>query len=75
MTDRLFRFRLVLSTEQVLGFYQGQIKSVVVQADNGLRIQLDLLHFRQYFLHSGLDGYFELLIDGRGKFKTLQKIN
>lgn len=75
MADRLFRFRLVLSTQQVLGFYQGQIKSVVVQADNGLRLQVDLLHFRQYFSHCGLDGYFELLIDGRGKFKALKKIN
>ncbi len=75
MAEQRYRFRLILSAEQVLWFYQGQIKSVIVQADNGLRVQLDLVHFRRYFQHSGLDGRFELLTDSRGKFKALQKIN
>ena len=75
MADRRYCFRLVLTTEQVLSYYQGQVTAVVVQADNGLRVQLDLRHFRRYFQHSGLDGHFELFTDENGKFKSLQKIN
>ena len=37
MTERSYRFRLLLSADQVLSYYQGHVKSVVVQADNGLR--------------------------------------
>lgn len=75
MAERRYRFRLLLSADQVLMYYQGQIKSVLVQADSGLRVQLDLVHFRGFFQHSGLDGRFELLTDANGKFKALHKIN
>jgi hypothetical protein len=75
MADKKYRFRLVLTTEQVLAFYQGHVTAVVVQADNGLRVQLDLRHFRRYFQHSGVDGHFELLTEPNGKFKALHKIN
>lgn len=75
MAEHCYRFRLLLSAEQVLSFYRGHITAVVVQADNGLRVQLDLRHFRRYFQHSGLDGRFELFTDENGKFKALQKIN
>lgn len=75
MAEKSYRFRLVLTAEQVLLFYQGHITSVIVQADNGLRIQLDLKHFRSYFQHHGLDGRFELFTDENGKFKALYKIN
>lgn len=75
MAERCYRFRLLLTAEQVLSYYQGQVTAVVVQADNGLRVQLDLHHFRRYFQHSGLDGRFELFTDENGKFKALQKIN
>lgn len=56
-------------------YYQGHATAVVVQADNGLRVQLELRHFRSYFQHNGLDGRFELLTDAQGKFKALNKIN
>lgn len=75
MAEKTYRFRLILTTEQILAYYQGHVTAVVVQADNGLRVQLDLRHFRRYFQHSGLDGYFELFTDEKGKFKALHKIN
>lgn len=75
MAEQSYRFRLLLSAEQVLSYYHGHITAVVVQADNGLRVQLDLRHFRRYFQHSGLDGRFELFTDENGKFKALRKIN
>lgn len=75
MANKIYRFRLILTTDQVLSYYQGLVKSVVVQAENGLKIQLDLYHFRPYFLHSGLNARFELTTDVQGKFKALKKIN
>lgn len=75
MADRVYRFWLILSSEQVLSYYQGLVKSVVVQAESGLKVQLDLYHFRSYFQHNGLNARFELITDSRGKFKALKKIS
>jgi len=75
MTEKCYRFRLLLNAEQVLMYYQGQVKSVVVQTDSGLRVQVDLVHFRRFFQHNGLDGRFELSTHTNGKFKALVKIN
>ena len=75
MTKRQYCFTLVLSAEQVLWFYQGQVSAVQVLTDCGKRLQIDLLHFRPYFQHSGLNARFLLTTTMQGKFLRLDKIN
>jgi hypothetical protein len=73
--QRIYRFRLVLTTEQCLGYYQGQIQYVLVQAESGERVQLRADHFRAFFTHNGLSGSFELTTTQQGKFVALKKLN
>lgn len=72
---RVYRFSVFLTEQQCLGYYQGQIKYVLVWADSGEKIQLEAHNFRRYFTHSGLSGRFELTTNQQGKFVSLKKIN
>jgi hypothetical protein len=72
---RQYRFYLGLSHDQVLAFYQGYITAVQVLTEEGLRLQLDLVHFRRFFTHTGVSGYFVLTTSATGKFIRLEKIN
>ncbi len=72
---RLYRFSLVLTEQQILAYYSGQVKYVLVWADSGEKIQLEAHNFRRFFSHSGLSGRFELATTDQGKFVSLTKIN
>ncbi len=69
-----YRFVAQLTPEQVLAYYRGHARSVLVITELGVRVQLDLLHFQPYFTHQGLDGNFELTTDANGRFLALDKI-
>ncbi|RVU40837.1 DUF2835 family protein [Rheinheimera riviphila] len=73
--QRIYRFRLELSPEQCLGYYQGIIQYVLVQAESGERVQLRAENFRAFITHNGLSGSFELTTTEQGKFIALKKIN
>ena len=73
--QRVYRFRLELTSAQCLGYYQGIIRYVLVQADTGERVQISADHFRPFISHSGLSGRFELTTTAIGKFVALKKIN
>jgi hypothetical protein len=72
---RQYRFYLELNYEQVLAFYRQQVNAVQVLTDEGLRLQLDLSHFRRFFTQSGIRACFVLTISAEGKFIRLEKIN
>ena len=73
--QRLYRFRLELTSEQCLGYYQGIVRYVLVQAESGEKVQLRAEHFRSFISHAGLSGRFELITTPSGKFISLKKIN
>jgi len=73
--QQLYRFRLELTSEQCLGYYQGIVRYVLVQAESGERVQLRAEHFRPFISHAGLSGRFELMTTATGKFVSLKKIN
>ncbi len=73
--QRTYRFRLELTSEQCLGYYQGIIRYVLVQAESGEKVQLSANHFRAFISHTGLSGRFELTTTQTGKFISLKKIN
>jgi len=73
--QRVYRFRLELTSEQCLGYYQGIIRYILVQAESGERVQISADHFRPFISHSGLSGRFELTTTEMGKFMALKKIN
>lgn len=75
MSQRKYIFSMCLTAEQVLWYYQGHIKSVVVQADSGERVQLELRHFKPFIRHEGVKARFELVTSLSGNFISLKKIN
>ena len=70
-----FLFNAVLSTEQCLSYYSGQIKYVLVTADSGERIQLHFRHLQPFIDRLGLRGRFRLTVSKQGAFVRLEKIN
>ncbi|KUM53856.1 hypothetical protein AR688_19580 [Rheinheimera sp. EpRS3] len=72
---RRYFFNASLSAEQCYGYYRGDIKYVVVTADNGERIQLQFRHFQRYVDMNGLRGRFRLTLADNDSFVALEKIN
>ena len=71
----VYRFRAKLTPDQVLAYYAGHAKSLLVVTEQQLKLQLDLVHFKPFFNYHGLDGYFELTTTDSGQFLRLKKIN
>lgn len=72
---RRYFFNASLSAEQCYGYYRGDIKYVIVTADNGERIQLQFRHFQPYVDMNGLRGRFRLTLADNDSFVALEKIN
>ena len=70
-----YLFNAVLTTEQCLSYYRGEVKYVVVTTDDGVRIQLNFRHLQPFVDALGLRGRFRLQISEQGAFKRLEKIN
>lgn len=72
---RHYFFNAMLSAEQCYSYYRGDVKYVVVTADNGERIQLQFRHFQPFVGASGIRGRFRLTLDNNAAFISLEKIN
>lgn len=70
-----YKFNAVLSTEQCLRYYCGQVKYVLVTTDDGLRIQLHFRHLLPFIDSLGIRGRFRLKVTEQGTFERLEKIN
>lgn len=68
------RFSMYLSPQQLMHYYRGQAKNVVVQSDTGQSLQIPLSALRPYVGHQGIDGYFLVVTDDNDKLQTLEKI-
>jgi len=69
------RFSLNLSSEDFLQHYQGAASAVVVQADDGRRIQLPANSLRPFVGQLGVVGRFELELNQNNKLINLKKLN
>jgi hypothetical protein len=71
----IYRFRLNISTEAYLRYYQGQSHFVQVQTEEGVRIKFPAEHLRPHITHDGIQGLFELESTDQGKFIALRRIS
>jgi hypothetical protein len=71
---RTISFKLAISADDYLRYYQGQARNVSVIADDGRRIEFPAEHLRQFVLHDGVKGWFELVFDEDNRFVDLRKI-
>jgi hypothetical protein len=68
------RFRLDISPESYLAYYQGVARSVVVTGLDGRRVQFPADRLRPFVTHDGVRGEFELEFDGNNKFVAMRRI-
>jgi len=47
-----------MTAKEFLPYYQGQIQTIVVTCNQGLRLQLPAMHIRPYLKSNGVNGYF-----------------
>lgn len=71
---RRLRFRLAISRAQLLQYYQGRTAALSVHTEQGVRLQIALHHFRTFVSHDGLQGYFEITLNGDNQFQQLTRL-
>jgi hypothetical protein len=72
---RELRFRLTLTRDQAMLYYQGAAKAIVVTAENGQRIQFPAEHIRPFIDHLGVNGVFKIEFDANNKLLGLKRIS
>jgi hypothetical protein len=70
----IYRFRLNISSNDYLRFYQAASKFVQARTEQGLLIKFPAEHLRPHVSHDGIQGLFELESSEQGKFIALRRI-
>jgi len=71
----IYRFRLNISSDDYLRYYQAQSRFVQAYTEEGVGIKFPAEHLRPYITHSGINGLFELESTDQGKFVALRRID
>jgi hypothetical protein len=71
---RSFEFTLALSAQKTRSIYQGQARYILVESDQGLKLQLPAANFRDYVGADGIHGRFSVRIDAGNKILQLRKL-
>ena len=69
------RFSLNISSQRYLSYYQGVARKVVVNAQDGRRIQFPAEHLRPFVTHDGIHGEFALQFDEHNRFQGLKRVD
>jgi hypothetical protein len=68
------RFQLSLSSEKYLRYYQGQASSIQVRSLDNKSIRFPAGAIRQFLMHDGIHGVFEIRFDKNNKLIEVVKI-
>ena len=68
------RFRLHLTREEALRYYQGHASTVVVRARAGQTLSFPAHHIRPFVNADGVNGLFCIRFDSERKLQSLVKI-
>ena len=71
---REYRFRLAISAEEYLAYYQGAANQVVTTAANGLRLQFPADSLRSFVTREGVHGVFVLRVDENNKLQAIERV-
>jgi hypothetical protein len=69
------RFRLAISAEEYLAYYQGGAKVVVARSDDNQTIRFPASAIRKFVTHEGIFGNFEITFDENNKLIAIQPID
>ena len=68
------RFRLAISAERYLAYYQGSAQEVVVRSDDNKVVRFPASALRKFVTHDGIYGSFEIIFDENNKLIAIQPI-
>jgi len=68
-------FRLHISADEYLRYYQGKAHSVAAVGEDGRRVRLPAVKFRPFLDRTGIHGRFRLEFDQNFKFVSLSRIS
>ena len=71
-SKKQFYFRLQISQQQYLQYYQGTANAVQVVSECGKRLKFPAVRLRPFLTHNGIQGRFRLTVDGNSRFIDLQ---
>ncbi len=71
---REYRFRLAISAEKYLAYYEGVAHQVVVTLADGQHLQFPADILRPFVSHQGVYGEFVLRVDVKNKLQKIKKV-
>jgi hypothetical protein len=66
--------QLNISSDKVVGYYRGQIRSVVAHATNGQTVQFPASALQKHIMPDGVHGRFRIEFDANHKFVALERV-
>lgn len=69
------RFRLAISREEYLAYYQGSAQVVVVRSEDNKIIQFPAGAIREFVSHEGVFGRFEISFDENNKLVAITPLD
>lgn len=70
-----YRFSLSMSKETLLSLYKGAFQRVRVRTFEGLVLDIDANHLKQFTTEDGIHGTFELITTSSNKFVKLIQVD
>lgn len=68
------RFRMAITADEASRYYRGAALSVVVQAENGQKIQFPARYIRPFIDQAGVRGLFKIRFDDNHKLLALERV-
>ena len=69
------RFHLSLSSEKYMKYYKGQASSIQVHSIDNKTVRFPASAIRQFLMHDGIHGLFEIQFDENNKLLQVIKVN
>ena len=69
------RFRLAISAEDYLAYYQGSAQVVVARSEDNKTIRFPASAIRNFVTNEGVYGKFEITFDENNKLISIQSID
>ena len=71
---RVIAFSLAIPTDELLRYYRNEANAVLVQADDGRRVQLPASALRPFVDRAGVYGRFTMTIDDNNKLIDIRRV-
>jgi predicted transcriptional regulator len=69
-----YRFRLAISAQEYLAYYEGAARAVVVTLGSGQRLQFPAEFLRRFVSREGVHGTFVLRVDVNNKLQAIERV-